>query len=262
MSFGFSIFPEALRWLWRDYPGVKSEGIVNSSPETIIGEWDVETIVWDEKLTNVLTLTSNNGILSATFKDQKNNQYAISNVIFKEDILSFDLVIPELAEQPLAARGRVDGDQFDGTLGADDEGMLIVVAKIFPHGAARIRGDILQCRRVAGTSCNNRRIFHGPVFFKGGNDLCNCRFFLAAGYINAVNIRILLVDDGIHDKGCFPDLAVTNDKFPLAAAHRCHGIYGLKTGVTRFVYAFTGDDTGCDHFNPAVGFCLDRPLAV
>lgn len=125
MHFGFSILPETLRWLWRDYPGVKSEGVVNSSPETISGEWDIETIVWDEKLTNVLTLTTNNGILSATFKDQENNQYAISNVIFKEDILSFDLVIPELGEQPLAAWGRVVGDKFDGVLGADDEGMVI-----------------------------------------------------------------------------------------------------------------------------------------
>ena len=88
MSFGFSIFPESLRWLWRDYPGVISEGIVNSSSETVIGEWDIETIVWDVKLSNVLTLTTSDGKLSATFTDQNNNQ-------------------------------------FDGALGADDEGMMI-----------------------------------------------------------------------------------------------------------------------------------------
>jgi hypothetical protein len=44
---GRAILPETLRWLWRDYPGVKSEGIVDSSPETVTGEWDVETIIWD-----------------------------------------------------------------------------------------------------------------------------------------------------------------------------------------------------------------------
>jgi enterochelin esterase family protein len=31
---GMSIFPETLRWLWRDYPGVKYTGPINSSPET------------------------------------------------------------------------------------------------------------------------------------------------------------------------------------------------------------------------------------
>jgi enterochelin esterase-like enzyme len=125
MSFGYSIFPETLRWLWRDYPGVKSEGIVNSSPETVIGDWDVEAIIWESKLSNRLTITTNNGKLSATFKDQEDKQFDISNVKFSEDILSFDMVIPDLGDKPLAAWGRVEGDQFDGALGADDEGMVI-----------------------------------------------------------------------------------------------------------------------------------------
>jgi enterochelin esterase family protein len=125
MNFGYSIFPETLRWLWRDYQGVKSEGIVNSSPETITGEWDVETIIWDVELSSVLTLTTSDAKLSATFKDQKNNQFNISNVKFSDDILSFDLIVPDLDEEPLQAWARVEGDQFDGALGGDDDGMAI-----------------------------------------------------------------------------------------------------------------------------------------
>jgi enterochelin esterase-like enzyme len=125
MNFGYSIFPETLRWLWRDYPGVESEGIVDSSPEIVAGDWDVETIIWESKLSNRLTITTKNGELSATFKDREDRQFDISNVKFSEDILSFDLVIPDLGEKPLAAWGRVEGDKFDGVLGADDEGMVI-----------------------------------------------------------------------------------------------------------------------------------------
>jgi len=125
MNFGYSIFPETLRWLWRDYPGVKSEGIVDSSPETVTGEWDVETIVWDIELSNRLSITNSKGKLSATFKDQENNQFNISNVKFSEDILSFNLVIPDLGKESLEAWGRVEGDKFYGALGADDEGMAI-----------------------------------------------------------------------------------------------------------------------------------------
>jgi enterochelin esterase family protein len=125
MNFGYSILPESLRWLWRDYPGVKGEGIVDSSPETVTGEWDVKTIIWDIKLTNRLTITNNGGKLSATFKDQENNQFKISNVNYSEDILTFDLVIPELGEEPLQAWLKVDAEQFDGALGGYDDGMAI-----------------------------------------------------------------------------------------------------------------------------------------
>jgi hypothetical protein len=125
LNFGFSILPETLRWLWWDYPGVKSEGLVDSSPETVTGEWDVETIIWDIELSNSLTITNNDGKLSATFKDQKNNQFDISNVKFTEDILSFDLVIPDLEEEPLQAWVKVEGDQFDGALGGYADGMAI-----------------------------------------------------------------------------------------------------------------------------------------
>jgi hypothetical protein len=63
--------------------------------------------------------------IKTTYTDQNNKQIEISNVKFSEDILTFDLVIPELGAQPLAVWGRVKGDQFDGALGADDEGMVI-----------------------------------------------------------------------------------------------------------------------------------------
>jgi enterochelin esterase family protein len=125
MNFGYSIFPETLRWLWRDYPGVKSEGVVDSYPETVAGEWDVKTIIWDSELSAILTITNSDGKLSATFKDQESKQFDISNVNFSEDILSFDLVIPDLGQEALAAWVRVDGDQFEGALGADDEGMIV-----------------------------------------------------------------------------------------------------------------------------------------
>ena len=38
LAHGGEVFPDTLRWLWRDYPGVKS---VQPGPDAVVGAWDV-----------------------------------------------------------------------------------------------------------------------------------------------------------------------------------------------------------------------------
>ena len=125
LNFGFSILPESLRWLWRDYPGVVSEEIIDSSPSAVVGEWEVDTNIWGHDLKSVLTISMSDDKLTAVFKDEEKGQLDISVIDFKNGILSFDLVIPELGEEPLEAWLKIEGDQFDGALGGDDDGMAI-----------------------------------------------------------------------------------------------------------------------------------------
>ncbi len=105
--------------------------------------------------------------------------------------------------------------------------MLAFIAKIFSHGAARIRCDKLQGRRIAGTGRHDGGVFHGAVFLKHGMYLGHRGFFLSAGHVNAVDIRFLLGQNSINGAGRFTDLAVTDNQFPLSLANRGHGVNGL-----------------------------------
>ncbi len=105
--------------------------------------------------------------------------------------------------------------------------MLLVIAEVFAHGTTRIRCDILQRCRVTGAGRHDGGVFHGTVFFKYGVNLGNGGFFLSAGHIYAVNIRVFLRQNGVNGTGGFADLAVTDDEFALPSSNRRHGINGF-----------------------------------
>ena len=140
--------------------------------------------------------------------------------------------------------------------------MLAVVPEIFAHGATGEGGDILHRRRIGGAGGDHRGVLHGAVFAQVLDHQGNRGFLLADGHIDAVNVGVLLGDDGIDAQRGLADLAVTDDQLALAAAHRGHGIDRLGAGVARFVNALPGDDAGGDHLHLAEFLGCDRPLAV
>ena len=89
LAFGGAIFPDALRWLWRDYPGVKGAGEVPDL-DAVTGQWDVETNVLGHVSKSVLTITELEGNLSATLIDEDDGEMTVSAVSFKDDILSYE----------------------------------------------------------------------------------------------------------------------------------------------------------------------------
>ena len=60
-----AIFPDTLRWLWRDYPGVKGAGEA-ADLDAVTGQWDVETNVFGKTRRSVLTVAEQDGTLTAT----------------------------------------------------------------------------------------------------------------------------------------------------------------------------------------------------
>jgi dienelactone hydrolase len=94
LAFGGEIFPEAMRWLWRDYPGVKAAG---EAPDldVVIGTWDIETNILGHVSNSVLTLTEKDGALSATLTDENDGEMEVSAVSFRDDILSYEYQPPE-----------------------------------------------------------------------------------------------------------------------------------------------------------------------
>ena len=86
---GGTIFPDTLRWLWRDYPGVKGAG-EPADPVAVVGEWDVVTKVLGEFRRSVLTVSGQDGALAATLHDEVDGEMEVTEVRFEDGILSYE----------------------------------------------------------------------------------------------------------------------------------------------------------------------------
>ena len=90
------------------------------------------------------------------------------------------MIVENVARKSLTARGTpqeqghlaIGGGLF-GEIIVNDQRMPLAVAEILTHGTTRIRGNILQRSRVAGTSRHDGGVFHGTMFFEHGVDLCD-----------------------------------------------------------------------------------------
>jgi len=93
LAYGGAIFPDALRWIWRDYPGVKGAG---DGPDfdAVIGRWDVTTNALGEVSHSVLTVTEEGGALSATLTDEQAGEIQVTAISFRDDILSYRFIPP------------------------------------------------------------------------------------------------------------------------------------------------------------------------
>jgi len=90
---GGAIFPDTLRWIWRDYPGVKGAGDAPNL-DAVIGEWDVVTNVIGSISNSVLTVSTEDGALVASLHDEKDGEVEISAITYEDDVLSYEYVPP------------------------------------------------------------------------------------------------------------------------------------------------------------------------
>ncbi|MYD96177.1 MAG: hypothetical protein F4X98_02165 [Gammaproteobacteria bacterium] len=91
---GGAIFPNTLRWLWRDYPGVKGAG---DAPvlDDVVGVWDVVTNMVGQERRSVLTVSAENGELVASLNDEKDGEIRVTSVGFEDGILTYEYVEPK-----------------------------------------------------------------------------------------------------------------------------------------------------------------------
>ncbi len=122
---GGAIFPDTLRWLWRDYPGVVGAG-ERADPDAAVGEWDVLTKVLGEFRRSVLTVSGQDGALAATLHDEVDGEMEVTAVRFEDGILSYEYVASgsqvnwgKGSVRRLSAWLQVRGDSFRGALSLD-----------------------------------------------------------------------------------------------------------------------------------------------
>lgn len=125
LKHGGAIFPDTLRWLWRDYPGVVGAG-EPADPAAVVGEWDVLTKVLGEFRHSVLTVSEQNGTLAATLHDEVDGEMEVTAIRFEDGILSYEQVASgsqvnwgKGSVGELSAWLQVRGDTFRGALSLD-----------------------------------------------------------------------------------------------------------------------------------------------
>ncbi len=135
------------------------------------------------------------------FNDRQGRQRTGAKLViqFSRTLEQTGMVVENIARISLTARrtsqqqGNLPvGGRLFGKIVINNQGVLAFITEIFSHGAAGIRGNKLQGRRITGTGRYDGGVFHGAVFFQDGMDLGNRRLLLTAGHIDAVNIGILL----------------------------------------------------------------------
>jgi enterochelin esterase family protein len=127
---GGAIFPETLRWIWRDYPGVKGAGEAPAL-DAVTGRWNVVTNVVGSVRHSVLTVAEQGGALTATLIDDEDGEIEVSAISFSDGILSYEYTPPQ--SEPRKSKGstgkgsmgtmatwlKVTGDTFEGALGSE-----------------------------------------------------------------------------------------------------------------------------------------------
>lgn len=89
-----SIFPDTLRWLWRDYPGVQNAE-TRTNLQLVGGRWDVVLNYGGIEFALRLNVTVTNDELSATLESEKEGMLKLGSIQLKDDVLEFDFATPK-----------------------------------------------------------------------------------------------------------------------------------------------------------------------
>ena len=149
-----------------------------------------------------------------------------------------------------------------GQIVVHDQRVFTAVAEVLAHGAARIRRDVLHCRRFRCGGGNDDGVCHGAVLFQLAHHVGHRAGLLADRDVDALNAGTLLVDDGVDGQRGLAGLAVADDQLALAAADRDHRVDCLVTGLHRLRHRLAPDHARRDLFHRRAGFGGDRALAV
>ena len=123
LQHGGAIFPDTLRWLWRDHPGVAGAGAPAALDE-VVGEWEIATNAHGAVRTSVLHVSARDGALAATLDDDVDGRIEITAITFEDGILSYQYTSPPSqmswlkgAPGTITAWLKVAGNTLDGAVG-------------------------------------------------------------------------------------------------------------------------------------------------
>jgi hypothetical protein len=124
------------------------------------------------------------------------------------------------------------------------EGVFAVVHPVLADGAAGIRGEVLERRRVGGRGHHDDGVVHRAVLAERVDGLGDRRTLLADRDVDALHAETLLVEDRVDGDGGLAGLAVADDQLTLATTDRGHRVDRLDAGLQRLAHRLAAHDAG------------------
>ena len=143
-----------------------------------------------------------------------------------------------------------------------DKAVLALIHKVFSDSRSRVRRNVLQRRRVGGSSAYYYSIVKRAVLFEVADELGNSRCFLTDSVINTDTVLALLVKDSIKRNRRLTRLTVADNKLTLTAAYREHRVDSKNARLKRLRYRLSVDNRRSRLLNKAVVVRLNIALAV
>src|SRR5262249_16133277 len=128
--------------------------------------------------------------------------------------------------------------------------------------APRIRGEVLEHRRVGSRRVDHDRVLHRAARLERRDGLGDRRALLSDGDVDALLVLATLLLDRVDGDGRLARLAVADYQLPWAATNARHRGDGLAPGLRRLVHRPAANDAGRLDLEPPVRLGADRALAV
>ena len=127
MTHGGSIFPDTLRWIWRDFPGV-CNAETTTSFEDVVGTWQLTVNALGEERHSQLTVEATRNGIAGTLRDDIDGDVAVTAIDYSCDVLSFEYEAPEsqkyIGKGPVASLvvwAKIVDNTLKGALSGDIE---------------------------------------------------------------------------------------------------------------------------------------------
>ena len=149
-----------------------------------------------------------------------------------------------------------------GEIVVDDQCVLAVVAEVLADGGGGEGREVLHRRGLGGSGGDDDGVRHRAVLFEGLHDLRNGGTLLADGAVDADEVVLRGVDDGVERDGGLAGLAVADEELALAAADGDHRVDSLDAGGHGLADGLAIDDAGSETLDGEELVGVDGTLVV
>src|SRR5207302_11343080 len=133
---------------------------------------------------------------------------------------------------------------------------------VLAHRATGERGHPLDRRRLVRGGRDDRRVLHRAGFTQPLVDTRYGRRLLADRDVDAMHVRVALVEDRVDQDRRLSGRAVADDQLALAAADVRHRVDRLDPGRERLLHRLADDDAGSLELERAGLLRVEWPTAV
>ena len=140
--------------------------------------------------------------------------------------------------------------------------MAAAVAEKLAHGARGVWSDIQKRRGVGCAGRNDDAVAKRVGLFEDADHLRDRRLLLADRVVDADDVLVALIDDGVDCHGGLARLPIADDELALTTADGHHGVDRLEAGLQRLAHRLPIDDARRNALDRHEGLRRDRTLAV